>query len=66
MRGKSLLLIGAALVGCGRPEPPAAVPTAAPPTAAAPAAPEVRPPAAGQVREISFDDIKLDMEKGSS
>jgi hypothetical protein len=66
LRGKTLLLIGTALVGCGRREPPAAVvPAAVPPTAAAPATPEAQPPAAGQVREISFDDIKLDMEKGA-
>ena len=35
-----------------------------PPGAAVP--PAVPKPVAGQVREISFDDIKLDMEKGAA
>jgi hypothetical protein len=56
----------AALVGCGAPAAPAAKP---PPAAAAvvdvgprPAAPTPDPPA--RPREITFDDIKLEMQKG--
>ena len=76
---KSLPAIGVALglvvAGCGEPLPPAAVApsaavtpaTAAPPADTAPPPPRaepVPPPAAGPPLEISFDDIKLDMQKG--
>ena len=50
--------------GCGEaPARPAAVPPAADGSTGA-VAPSVPPPAVGRPREITFDDIKLDMQKG--
>ena len=60
-----------ATCGCGgtTATPPSAAPVdAAPPAAAPPAAAEDRPaprPVPSSFREITFDDIKLDMEKGA-
>ncbi len=68
-RAATLLFLAApAAAGCGGP-PPAAAPVAARSTAPTPAA-AVAPGAAagrstGAPREISFDDIKLEMEKGA-
>jgi len=64
-----MLLAAVAAAGCGG--PPAAAPVAAPSTAPSPAAtpPAVVPGAAPRrptgPREITFDDIKLEMEKGA-
>jgi hypothetical protein len=58
---RPLLVLVAAMCGCGTP-PPAATPSSRPREAAAP---RVRFAAAGAPREITFDDIKLDMEKGA-
>ena len=60
----------AVALGCGSPTAPAAKQQAtAQPSVAAPAAnaPATQPPPAqsGSPREISFDDIKFDMEKGA-
>jgi hypothetical protein len=60
--------LAVALAGCDDREasPAPARPTVAANTpAAAPSRPAARPPAPGQPREITFDDIKLDMEKGA-
>ena len=67
LRGESLLLVAVMLAGCGETRPQveqrAQAPPPATPVAAAAARPS--PPAAsGQVREITFDDIKLEMKKG--
>ncbi len=63
-----MLLAAVAAAGCGG--PPAAAPVAAPSSAPSPAAVAVDPSPAprrpgGAPREISFDDIKLEMEKGA-
>jgi hypothetical protein len=67
----TLLFLAALAAGCGGP-PPASAPVAMPSTAAAPparaptadpGAPPRRP--SGAPREITFDDIKLEMEKGA-
>jgi hypothetical protein len=64
-----MLLAAVAAAGCGG--PPAAAPVAAPSTAPSPAAtpPAVVPGDAPRrpigPREITFDDIKLEMEKGA-
>jgi hypothetical protein len=64
-----MLLAAVAAAGCGG--PPAAAPVAAPSTAPSPAAtpPAVFPGDAPRrpigPREITFDDIKLEMEKGA-
>lgn len=62
-----LLLASLAVAGCGGP-PPVAAPAAPPPPATAAAAAGTgeapRRPTAGP-REITFDDIKLEMEKGA-
>ena len=58
------LALLAGSIGCGR-NPPAAPAPAAPPRAAGVAAPARPAAATGPVREITFDDIKLDMEKGA-
>jgi len=71
-RAATLLSLGIlALAGCGGP-PPGAPPVATPATAGGPATPPpaVDPGAASRrpaaaPREISFDDIKLEMEKGA-
>jgi len=57
--GRPLLVLIAAICGCGSPAP---APSATAPRAVAPRA-RVTP--AGAPREITFDDIKLDMEKGA-
>lgn len=60
--------LAVALAGCDdrAASPAPARPTVAANTpAAAPSRPAARPPAPGQPREITFDDIKLDMEKGA-
>ncbi|MFM9025895.1 MAG: hypothetical protein ACKON7_11255 [Planctomycetaceae bacterium] len=62
---RPLLVLVAVLCGCGPARPPATPSTAASRTGAA-AAPRVRVTAAGGPREITFDDIKLDMEKGAA
>jgi len=62
---RPLLVLVAVLCGCGPARPGANPSTAAPRTGAA-AAPRVRVTAAGAPREITFDDIKLDMEKGAA
>jgi hypothetical protein len=69
LRGEPLLLVAVMLAGCGGTQQQArqqAQAQAQPPAAASAAATErPSPPAApGQVREITFDDIKLDMKKG--
>jgi len=56
------------LTGCGQPAPPRTVPTVsapAPPAelSQAPPVPTTRTPSTAR-RDISFDDIKLDMQKG--
>jgi hypothetical protein len=63
----TLLFLAALAAGCGGP-PPASAPVAMPstsasPPAADPGAPPRRP--SGAPREITFDDIKLEMEKGA-
>ena len=59
---RRLAVIVVLAAGCGRPgQPPQRAPAAVAPAAA-------RPPAAvaaGPVRDISFDDIKFDIEKGA-
>jgi hypothetical protein len=53
------------LTGCGTGTSPSRAPAPPPATVGTPAAP-ARPTApSGPVREITFDDIKLDMEKGA-
>mgnify|MGYP006281570411 CR=1 FL=1 len=72
MRPATASLIGLVLLACGpgcgdAPARPAARAVSAPPPAAAGAAPAsgaAGPVVAGRPREISFDDIKLDMQKG--
>jgi hypothetical protein len=63
----TLLFLAALAAGCGGPPPtsaPVAMPsTSASPPAADPGAPPRRP--SGAPREITFDDIKLEMEKGA-
>ena len=49
-------------VGCGRPQPPATDPQPTPGSATA--APAAATSAAAAIREITFDDIKLEMQKG--
>ncbi len=67
MRGERLLLIAVVLAGCGGPQRPQPVATAdTPRPGATVAVPVSTASAPGQVREISFDDIKLDMEKGAA
>lgn len=59
-----LLTLLLATSGCGAPEqrdPPRAAPAAADTVRAEPA---VMRPAAGPLRDITFDDIKLEMQKG--
>jgi hypothetical protein len=64
-----MLIAAVCLIGCGQPAaPPRTVPTvsaAAPPAelSQAPPVPTTRPPSTAR-RDISFDDIKLDMQKG--
>jgi len=58
----ALVIASCLIVGCGKPEPTASDPQSVPESAAnAPPA-----PAAGTaaIREITFDDIKLEMQKG--
>ncbi len=58
----ALVIASCLIVGCGKPKPTASDPQSAPESAAnAPPA-----PAAGTaaIREITFDDIKLEMQKG--
>ena len=58
----ALVIASCLIVGCGKPEPTASDPQPAPESATnAPPA-----PAAGTaaIREITFDDIKLEMQKG--
>ena len=64
-RGAALTLLAA--VGCGAPTTNLPDrPERQPPTAARPPEPPPRPAAAAGVpREVTFDDIKLDMEKGA-
>lgn len=58
------------IIGCGNPQPPATAPRPAPDSpAVAPAGPAtVAPPTPADgtatIRDITFDDIKLDMQKG--
>jgi hypothetical protein len=63
-----LIVIGivALAAGCGGPGParPADAPAGAVPAAAGQASPSAGRPS-GAIRDISFDDIKFDMEKGS-
>jgi hypothetical protein len=49
-------------VGCGRPQPPTTDPQPTPGSATA--APAAATSAAAAIREITFDDIKLEMQKG--
>lgn len=56
-RHAPFVLAAALVVGCGGPHAPAPVA----PTASAPPGPQ---PTATAIREITFDDIKLDMQKG--
>lgn len=53
-----------AVAGCGKAEKPAAGPVATEPTALA--ARPAPPPRPGEPRELTFDDIKFDMEKGAA
>ena len=69
MSGDRLLIvlcIVAFAAGCGDPSParPADVPAGAVPTAAGQTPPSAGRPS-GAIRDISFDDIKFDMEKGA-
>ncbi len=67
MRGESLLLVAVMLAGCGGTQRQAEQRSQAPPPATPVAAAATRPSppaAAGGVREITFDDIKLEMKKG--
>jgi hypothetical protein len=64
----SRLLIAATLVmltGCGTAASPPRAPAPPPATAGITAAPARAATPTGPVREITFDDIRLDMEKGS-
>ena len=67
----ALLLIGslvATAAGCDGPagdRPTAAAAAASAPTASGPATPATSRSAAATLREISFDDIKFEMEKGA-
>ena len=67
IRRFATLMLLAAVAGCGG--PPAAAPVAAPSSAPSPAAVAVDPSPAPRrptgPREITFDDIKLEMEKGA-
>ena len=66
----ALVIVSYLIVGCGNPQPPAADPQPAPDSpAVAPSGPAANAPpapAAGTaaIREITFDDIKLEMQKG--
>ncbi|MFM8703908.1 MAG: DUF3299 domain-containing protein [Planctomycetia bacterium] len=60
-RASSLVILSCCLVGCGGPRP-AAPPVAAESSPPAPPSPVVARTA--DVRDISFDDLKLDMQKG--
>ena len=53
-----------ALAGCGSPRQPASTAGRAPAPAAVSAAAAPQAVAAGEPREITFDDIKLEMQKG--
>ena len=61
---RPLLALVAAICGCG-PQSPDASPSATATRNGAVAAPRVRAAATGAPREITFDDIKLEMEKGA-
>ncbi len=66
--GWTALALAAACAGCGAPVPP--VPgrpqaDARPSAAERQVAPQARPAPAGGPREVTFDDVKLDMEKGA-
>ena len=54
-----------ALAGCGTAPSPPRAGAPSPATAGATAAPALPAAPSGPVREITFDDIKLDMEKGA-
>lgn len=65
----AVIVLVATLIGCGGPEPPATAPRhSESESRAAPALDQrpATPPAArrGEPRDISFDDIKFDMQKG--
>ena len=66
----ALVIASCLIVGCGKPEPTASDPQSAPDSpAVAPSGPAtVAPPApaagTAAIREITFDDIKLEMQKG--
>ncbi|MFM7108625.1 MAG: DUF3299 domain-containing protein [Planctomycetaceae bacterium] len=62
--GLAALVLLASAIGCG-PPPPAAAPRPASPAAAARPVPAARAAPAGPPREVTFDDVKLDMEKGA-
>jgi hypothetical protein len=67
MRHPDASLAGLLALACGGCDPAPARPAVAPPAAAAPAPQPPRstpPPVASRPREITFDDIKLDMQKG--
>lgn len=64
----SRLLVAVTLVvltGCGTAASPPRTPAPPPATVGATAAPASPAAPSGSVREITFDDIKLDMEKGA-
>jgi hypothetical protein len=61
----ALVIASCLIVGCGKPEPTASDPQPAPGSAAG-ASQSTTAPAAGTaaIREITFDDIKLELQKG--
>ena len=58
----ALVIASCLIVGCGKPEPTASDPQSAPGSAAV--APPSSAVATTAIREITFDDIKLEMQKG--
>jgi hypothetical protein len=65
-----LVIASCLIVGCGNPQPPAADPQPAPdspavaPSGPAANAPPARSAGTAAIREITFDDIKLELQKG--
>ncbi len=65
-----LVIASCLIVGCGNPQPPAADPQPAPdspavaPSGPAAVAPPARAAGTATIREITFDDIKLELQKG--
>jgi hypothetical protein len=65
-----LVIASCLIVGCGNPQPPAADPQPAPdspavaPSGPAAVAPPARAAGTAAIREITFDDIKLELQKG--